>query len=296
MIQHTLRHLARVGVTNTVINVHHLADRMIAVARNACPANMTLEFSKEPRAALGTGGGIAYAKPLLKDTDPLLVINGDVLAALNIDAAISAHTKSKAVATLLLTDAAHARDFFGVGLDSNLGITGFWGEPQQNEVRRLAFTGVHIISLPLRNSLPNDREACVKLDGWIPAIDRGEPVLGTVSSGTWFDLGTPQRYLYAHRLVSSKLHEWTNWPERQPNVFSADPIPSTLNVTGPATIGPNLKINGTATIGPHCHLGDNVNLSSGVHLSNVVAWSNSTIAASLDSAIVGPFGVVSASS
>ena len=28
MIQHTLRHLAQVGVTSTVINVHHLADQI----------------------------------------------------------------------------------------------------------------------------------------------------------------------------------------------------------------------------------------------------------------------------
>ncbi len=294
MIAHTLRRLKRFGITDVVINVHHLGEYMEATARLHCPSGIDLTFSREPVSALGTAGGIAFARALLGDTDPLLVMNGDVLPGIELQAAYDAHMAHRPAATLLLTSKPYAREFFGVALDIQNQVVGFWGDKHPTEVQRCAYTGIQWLSRRLRQTFPPQGTACIKLDGWIPALERAESVLGVQCEGTWYDLGTPARYLSAHRIVADQLSEWTQWPERQPSVFSADPIPPHVRCEGPLTIGPGLQSDGVAHLGPHTHIGSNVTLKHDARVQNTVVWDNTTVFGDAMDSIIGPFGTISA--
>ena len=294
IIRHTLQRLARFGVREVVVNVHHLGDVMERIAREHCPADMTLVFSREPTNALGTAGGIAYAAEYLADTDPLLVVNGDVLPGIDPQRGLTAHCTSAAAATLLLTDAPYASEFFGVAVDDTSQILGFWGPSTPQERGRYAYTGMQWISHRLRQSLPRETAACIKKDGWVKAIERQDRVIGVRSAGTWYDLGTPARYLFAHRLVGPELSEWTEWPERQPGVFSAEPIPSHVECHGPCTIGPRFHADGPVHLGPDTHIGADVTIAQGARLSNTVVWDESNVAGTHTGTIIGPFGLLSA--
>jgi MurNAc alpha-1-phosphate uridylyltransferase len=66
--------LARAGVAEAVVNVHHLPDQLIAhLARRSAPA---IRISDERAALLDSGGGIVGALPLLGDL-PFFVLNAD---------------------------------------------------------------------------------------------------------------------------------------------------------------------------------------------------------------------------
>ena len=57
LIAYTLALLARHGVTEAIINAHHLPDILMDAARRHCPAGIDLRFSIEAE-LLDTGGGI----------------------------------------------------------------------------------------------------------------------------------------------------------------------------------------------------------------------------------------------
>ncbi|MBX7198937.1 MAG: nucleotidyltransferase family protein [Rhodospirillaceae bacterium] len=74
LLDWTLDMAAAGGIARAVINVHHLADKIIThTARRTRP---TVLISDETRQLLDTGGGIVKALPVLGDA-PFFVFNGD---------------------------------------------------------------------------------------------------------------------------------------------------------------------------------------------------------------------------
>ena len=73
LIAYMLALLSRHGVSEVVINVHHLPEILMEAARSCCPAGITLRFSKE-KEILDTGGGIARVVDFLRDGTPMQVV------------------------------------------------------------------------------------------------------------------------------------------------------------------------------------------------------------------------------
>lgn len=75
LVDWTLDALARAGVSEAVVNIHHFADRMRAhlAAREGAPR---IDISDETDRLLETGGGLVKAAPLL-GADPVFVANID---------------------------------------------------------------------------------------------------------------------------------------------------------------------------------------------------------------------------
>lgn len=71
-----LNALAAAGVTDVVINLHHLGEQIEAFVGNGAQWGLRVEYSRE-EALLETGGGLVQALPLLGE-DPFWVINGDI--------------------------------------------------------------------------------------------------------------------------------------------------------------------------------------------------------------------------
>ncbi len=73
-MEHALHGLTRAGITEIVINVHHLAEAFEPVlARLAIPVRVIVETRIR-----GTAGGVAGARAQLSSA-PVLVWNGDIL-------------------------------------------------------------------------------------------------------------------------------------------------------------------------------------------------------------------------
>src|SRR5712691_1562224 len=71
LLDHAIDRLALVGVDRVVVNVHYKADML--TARLAARDHPRIEISQE-RELLETGGGVAYALPLLGEC--FFVVNG----------------------------------------------------------------------------------------------------------------------------------------------------------------------------------------------------------------------------
>lgn len=76
LLAHQLRALKAAGLTDVVINLHHLGEQIEATFGDGSAWGMRIRYSHEPT-LLETGGGIVNALPLLGNA-PFLVLNGDI--------------------------------------------------------------------------------------------------------------------------------------------------------------------------------------------------------------------------
>jgi NDP-sugar pyrophosphorylase family protein len=200
LIGYTLALLARHGVTEVLVNVHHLPDILMEAASRHCPANLTLRFSFEDP-ILGTGGGIRRAAEFLRESDPCLVLGGDMLLDVDLSQLIDAHRAHRAGISMLLRAGDPRAPLFGtIGVDAKgllrrIGDRFAWGE----ETRSGIYTWVNVLSARCFDTLP-EREVFSHLDDWIaPLLAAGaEDILAEVAECddfVWEPVGTLAEYV-----------------------------------------------------------------------------------------------------
>ena len=202
MIAYLLELLKHHGIMDVIINLHHRPETVRAAVENFGPSGMHIAYSEESE-PLGTGGGIRKARDFLVQSDPCIVLAGDMLLDLDLDALISRHRKRGDIATLVLREDSRVDQFGSIGIAKG------------GAVRRIAnrfdlghehaaglFTGVRLFSPRAFESIP-DREVFEDLRDWLtPLLEAGdERIRGEVqdkASCVWEPVGTPREYLRAN--------------------------------------------------------------------------------------------------
>jgi mannose-1-phosphate guanylyltransferase len=194
--------LAHAGVREAVVNVHHLPQRLIEASERWCPPGLALQFSEEPE-LLDTGGGIARVAAFLRESDPCLLIGGDMVVDLDLAALLAQHRASGRAVTAVLRRDRRAGEFGTIGLDRTgrmrrIGRRFDLG----GEVDSGVYTWVNVVSARAFDSLPR-REVFSHLDDWwIPELARGSDAIGAVllepDACRWEPVGTPAEYLHAN--------------------------------------------------------------------------------------------------
>lgn len=167
LIEYHLASLARLGVAQVVINLSWLGDRIRDALGDGKRFGLSIEYSTEGPVALGTGGGLLRALPLLGD-EPFLVINGDVWSDLPL-ATVQRPAQSLAHLVLVENPPHHPAGDLGFG-QTYSGISVL--HPQ-------LFEGCAPGTFPLK-----------------PLLERAQ-AQGRLTSqrhaGAWTDVGTPER-------------------------------------------------------------------------------------------------------
>jgi MurNAc alpha-1-phosphate uridylyltransferase len=116
LVDRVLDKLVAQGVTRAVVNVHYLADKMIAHLKTR--KDIEIVISDERAVLLETGGGVIQALPLLGN-DPFFVINTDVTWATPGDTTFAkmaeAYDPNEMDALLLLAEMGATLGFRGPG-------------------------------------------------------------------------------------------------------------------------------------------------------------------------------------
>jgi len=188
--------LKRYGFHDVVINLHHLGPMIEQALGNGSKYGLRIYYSHEP-VILGTGGGIKQAEPNFSG-EPVMVLNGDTLFELDLDALYAFHQRHQAAATLALrSDPDPARwGIVDVGSDDRiLRITGR-GKTGTGLTKPRMFAGIHILHPRLLRDVPKGKASSI-IDAYVAAIHRDEVVVGYDLTGYWSDVGTPERYAQA---------------------------------------------------------------------------------------------------
>ncbi len=175
LLERVLMKLKSSGFTKIVINVHHFPEQIIEFLHSNQDFGMDILFSDEKELLRETGGGVKYAEGVIlsqlsgSEYDSFLVHNVDIVSDIDLNWFYAQHNSFNGVerplATLLVSDRETARYFL---FDSENRLVGWtnvitgevrspYGTIDPNKYRKLAFSGMHVIStaiFPLMSDFP----------------------------------------------------------------------------------------------------------------------------------------------
>ncbi len=202
LVAYPLALLAHAGVTEVMLNVHHHPDVLIEAAEAWRPTSLDLRFSHEPQ-LLDTGGGIARVADFLRESEPCLLLGGDMIVDLDLGALVEAHLRSGRTVTAVLRRDPRAERFGTMGVDA-VGRVRRIGRRFDlgGETDAGVYTWVNVVSGAAFDSLP-DRQVFSHLDHWwAPELARGSDRIGAVvveaDACHWEPVGTPAEYLHVN--------------------------------------------------------------------------------------------------
>ncbi len=236
----TLSRLRTFGVREVIVNVHHLADQVVAYLAANQNFGMRIEVSREED-LLDTGGGLKKAAWFFLESGasadkPFLIHNVDVLSTIDLARMAQFHTQHNALATLAVAERPTSRPLLfspqaqllgrapanktetistqAIGAQtigakamgapgpsrSGTGASATAG-PTHSETA-LAFSGIHVVSPRIFAKL-DEGGAFSIVNAYVRLANRGEAILGFCADGAyWRDLGRPNDLITAERDVA----------------------------------------------------------------------------------------------
>jgi mannose-1-phosphate guanylyltransferase len=203
LIAYQLALLAHHGVREVVVNTHHLAGAPRGRGAPPLPARRVAHLLARARAARH-GRGIRRVAAFLRESDPCLLVGGDMLLDVDLGALVRQHARERRGG-----DAAAARgpaqaSFGSIGVDRagvvcRIGSRFSFGAPGE-EARAGSMRGPTSVSARALDTLP-EREAFGHFDHWLaPRLAAGaRDVRGAFLPCTWEPVGTLAEYLAVNR-------------------------------------------------------------------------------------------------
>jgi NDP-sugar pyrophosphorylase family protein len=187
-----LERLKAGGVSDVVLNLHHLPHTITADIGDGRHLGMRVRYSWEGT-VLGSAGGPKRAVPLI-DRETFLVVNGDTLATVDLAALGRHHRDSGALVTMAVMPNREPHKYGGIAVAPDGAMTGVVRRGETTPSRH--FVGIQIVEAAAFEGVPADVpwESVATLYPALLAAHPGSVRTCTVASD-FHDIGTPRDYL-----------------------------------------------------------------------------------------------------
>jgi len=272
LIGYSLSLLASHGIKEVIVNTHHLGDELKAALGNGEAYGVSIEYSDEEE-ILGTGGGLKKMHEQLSD-DTFVVVNSDTLIDLDLGRVLDFHRAHGALATMVLREQPDEGGYGQIEIDAAGRIRRILGNgEQQEDLRSLMFTGVHILEPRFLEYIPPDVETCINRYAYLKALSNQEKLFGYVADGYWEDAGTSARYFQANidalnqDMALSHIDPLGGYelsPKKQEveavRMGAHVELGKDVRLLPPLVLGDEVRIGDNAVVGPYCVVGDRVQI------------------------------------
>jgi NDP-sugar pyrophosphorylase family protein len=196
LLEHVLRRLVEAGVSEVIINLHHLGEQIPPfMERHDAFGLRRVAYSEEP-VLLGTGGGLKKVAWFFDDANPFLVHNADVLSTIDLGALQAAHSRSHALATLAVMARPTARPLYFdsagrlVGRRSREGCDELVRAPE-GAIEPLGFCGIQAVSPSIFDRMSETGSFGIT-EAYLRLAGAGDMILAhRVDGAKWRDCGRP---------------------------------------------------------------------------------------------------------
>jgi len=241
------------------LNTHHLPqafEETFGKAPSYRGRSLSLFYE---RLLLDTGGGIRNARSALGE-GTFLVYNGDILGDLPLKELLAQHRSSGRLATLLLRPSGgKANVRFETGDGSILDLRGKLGA---NGGTDCVYSGIALFEPEIFRWIAPEGP-CSIIDALLLAMREGKRVGGMLcKEGLWIDLGTPEAYIQAHRILSD--------PAQRPSYDTGHDWPQEIHPE--ARVEDSATLSGMVSVGPGAVVGKNA------VIKDSILWPGSVIA------------------
>ena len=257
--------LRRAGIKDVVLCVAFRPERIREVLGDGSQDGVRLSYVLE-ETPLGTGGAVKNAESVLGDR--VVVMNGDVLANMNLEAILKLHQERGAAATIALHPVENPSAYGLVETDSSGRVERFIEKPKPEEITTNRINaGLYVLETRTLSLIPSGMPYSIER-GYFPSlIESGERVQAHVHEGYWIDIGTHEKYLQVHLDLLSGRFPYDIPGHRRGRGF----------VHETAVIDKMATLEGAFYIGPRCRIGAGSRIEDGTALISDVQIDGATI-------------------
>lgn len=277
-------------VDEVILSLNYRPERIEQVIGDGSALGLPVRYMVEPE-PLGTGGAIKYAAQSVDDT--LVVFNGDVLTDTDLPAMLRTHRENKARATIVLTAVPNPQAYGLVETDERGQVRRFLEKPEPNQVTCDTINaGLYVLEPETFDRIPSETKWSIERQYFPSLVDRGETFMAHLHRGYWIDIGTPEKYLQAHRDIMTgrcAAYPFLGRPADDTVVANDAIVANGATLVGPCYIASGATVAAGARIGPQTVVGTHCVVEAGAVLERSVLWPESTIGteARVDGAILG---------
>lgn len=184
LLQYHLEALAKIEISEVIINLAYLGDKIRAFVGNGEKFGLNVSYSEEGE-PLETAGALLHALPLL-GTEPFILINGDVWSDYSLTELAAYPLQHDEDAHLILVP---NPDFHPLGDFSPNRHNRLENNP---DLQKFTFGGISLIHPRLISSYPEQRNK-FPLGEVLRFGIANNRISAQVYKGGWSDVGTPER-------------------------------------------------------------------------------------------------------
>ncbi|MEO2195765.1 MAG: NDP-sugar synthase [bacterium] len=260
-------------IDEVILSLNYRPDRIEARVGRGADAGLPVRYVVEPE-PLGTGGAIKYASRGIDDT--ILVLNGDVLTTIDLQAVVRTHRERHAQATIVLTPVENPSAYGLVETDDQGNVRRFLEKPDPEDITcNTINAGIYLLEPETFDRIPDDTPWSIERQYFPSLVERSETFVAYVDRGYWLDIGTPAAYVQAHRdLMRHRCPVGPFASDHAAPVHKAGPcdVAPDAQFEGPcflaagSVVGPAARIGPETVLGPGCHVG------AGAVVEQTILW------------------------
>jgi mannose-1-phosphate guanylyltransferase len=290
VMAYLIEHLARHGVREIMVNVSYLHEKIEEYFGEGHQFGVQIGYSFEgyiddkgsvvPK-PLGSAGGIKKIQEFGKFFDQTtLVICGDAVIDLDIDAALREHREKGALASIIVKKVPLDKvSNYGIAVTQDDGrILSFQEKPQPKDaLSDLASTGIYIFEPEVIDLIPSGVEFDIGSQLFPLMAERGMPFYAQTCDFNWIDIGTvPDYWSVLQDVLQGELSSM-QVPGKQvmPGVWTG--LNTCIDwqntvIEGPVYIGSGVRIDpGVRIVGP-TWIGHGSHICSGAQITRSILF------------------------
>jgi NDP-sugar pyrophosphorylase family protein len=287
LIEFSLLPLARQGIRNFIFGVKGYTNYRDLHDYFESGYGFSARYGIEPRVHikyqpnvddLGSADSASISMEYYDVKDPVFAVQGDNIFDVNVRELVDFHEKKGAVMTIALRRVKNVEGFGIADVNKDMRISRFVEKPSPKEAPSdLANTGLYMVSPEIRmifkekgvKQLIRERHRLDFGYDFIPyLIGTGRPVYGYTLEGSWYDVGSPRRYLEAmHDMLEGKFGSLTDFGGRissEKNIWiqgeSSESMKRRQGIIKKIKEG-KIVVEGSVLIGRHCEINDGVRIA-----------------------------------
>ena len=307
-LYHQIELLKQLGeIDEVILSLNYQPEAIERVVGDGADIGLHIRYVVEPT-PLGTGGAVKYASSGIDGT--IVVFNGDVLTDTDLPAVLDLHRRREARATIVLTPVENPSAYGLVETTPAGDVRRFLEKPSASEITCDTINaGIYILETDTFDRIPADTNWSIERKYFPSLVERGETFIAYVDRGYWIDIGTPAKYIQAHRdIMTGTCHAYPFAGEAtsEPRIAADAVIDPDARLEGPCYIARQARVEAGARIAPHSVIGTSASVGAGAVIDGAVLWPGSTVGPEAtvrdailgrnvtveDHAVVGPGAVV----
>jgi mannose-1-phosphate guanylyltransferase len=262
-----------------VLSCSYLVDEVRRAMGDGRSHGVHLRYAVETE-PLGTAGGVRNAVDLVRGL--VVVLNGDILADVDLSAMLRFHAERGSRATLYLTRVSDPTQYGLVELAADGAIQAFVEKPPPGRVTTdTVNAGAYALDRSVVEGIPTGRAVSIERETFPGLLRDGVPFFGWVSAGYWLDIGSPAKYrqgqldLLAGK-VATDVKPAGDGADRRFVAPGARVAPD-ATLIAPCVIGPGSRLEAGCRVGPNAVLGADCAVGVGAQIEGAILWDGVTV-------------------